>query len=116
MEVGESILQSVKKEIGIEPDYNHFDQNILRAINGAFVILCQLGVGPDEPFSIEDKYNTWDEFTGPGVSELVKEYIVLRVKLLFDPPSNSFLVENINSQIKEFEFRMLVQADEENSK
>lgn len=116
MVLTDSILETVKKELGIEPDYTHFDSDLITAINAAFVILCQLGVGPDEPYAIEDKYNTWDEFEGPGVSDLVKRDIALRVKLLFDPPTNSFLVDNINKMISEFEFRMLVQSDEYISK
>ena len=73
-----------------------------------YVITCG-----EEVYAIEDKYNTWDEFAGPGVSDLVKADIALRVKLFFDPPSNSFLVDSLNKQINEYEFRMLVQADEE---
>lgn len=109
----DSVLETVKKQIGIEPEYTHFDPDIVMAINSAFVILCQLGVGPDKPYSIEDKYNTWDEFEGPGVSEAVKTIIGLRVKLIFDPPTNSYLIDNIEKQIRELEYRLLVNADEE---
>lgn len=108
-----SILETVKKGIGIEPDYTHFDPDIISAINATFVVLNSLGIGPEEPYLIEDKYNTWDEFTGPGVTELVKTDVILRTRLLFDPPSASYLVDNIKEQIREFEFRMLIKADEE---
>lgn len=113
MVLTDSILETIKKELGIEPDYTHFDPDLIVAINGAFMVLWQLGIGPEEVYAIEDKYNTWDEFAGPGVSDLVKADIALRVKLFFDPPSNSFLVDSLNKQINEYEFRMLVQADEE---
>lgn len=109
----ESILSSVKKKLGIQPEYEHFDDEIITDINSAFLILNQLGVGPDEPFTISDSTTTWDEFIENGQIELVKSYIPLRVRLLFDPPSNSFLVESINKQVAEFEFRMNAEAEKD---
>ncbi len=109
----ESILQSVKKKLGIMPEYEHFDDEIITDINSAFSILNQLGVGPDEPFMISGSTEVWSDFIEDGRIELVKSYIPLRVRLLFDPPTNSFLVESINKQIAEFEFRMNVEAEKD---
>lgn len=109
----ESILQSVKKKLGIIPEYEHFDDEIITDINSAFSILNQLGVGPDEPFTISGSDEVWTDFIEDGRIELVKSYIPLRVRLLFDPPTNSFLVESINKQIAEFEFRMNVEAEKD---
>ena len=114
METTQSILNFVKKEVGIEPDYNHFDLDVIACINSAFYTLYTLGVGPwDAPFSIENENNTWSEFKGPGVSELVKKYLALEVQLLFDPPTNSYLLENTKKQAEKMEFLMQVMADEE---
>lgn len=107
----DSILNSVKKKLGIQPDYKHFDEELIMDINSAFFILNQFGVGPSEPYMIEDDTNTWDEFVTDGRVELVKSYIPLRVRLLFDPPASSHLVESIKNQISEFEFRMNVDAE-----
>lgn len=109
----DSILNSVKKTLGILDDYTHFDDEIITAINSAFFILNTLGVGPDDPFKITDASSIWTDFLDDGDIELVKSYIPLRVRLLFDPPSNSFLVESINKQIDEFEFRMLADAEKD---
>lgn len=109
----ESILQSVKKKLGIMPEYEHFDDDIITDINSAFSILNQLGVGPDEPFTISGSDEVWTDFIEDGRIELVKSYIPLRVRLLFDPPTNSFLVDSINKQIAEFEFRMNVDAEKD---
>lgn len=109
----ESILQSVKKKLGIMPEYEHFDDEIITDINSAFTILNQLGVGPDEPFTISGSDEVWTDFIEDGRIELVKSYIALRVRLLFDPPTNSFLVDSINKQIAEFEFRMNVEAEKD---
>lgn len=107
----DSILDSVKKSLGILEDYDHFDPEIIMAINSAFFTLNQLGVGPSEAYHITDSSNTWDEFIVDDNIEAVKSYIPLKVKLLFDPPSNGTLIENINKQISEFEFRLMVHCN-----
>lgn len=110
----ESILTSIKKLLGIQEDYEQFDPEIIVHINSAFSILHQLGVGPqDEQFFITDDKSKWNEFlTDEKEIKLVESYIYLRVRLLFDPPANSFLVNAIEKQIEEFEFRQLVMAED----
>lgn len=109
-----SILNTIKKKLGLSSDYTAFDEDIITSINSAFYILYQLGVGddPSQPFRITDKTAVWSDFITDGKMELCKDDIYLRVRLMFDPPTNSFLVENIKEQIKEFDFRLTVGADE----
>ena len=105
----ESILTSVKDDLGIAEEYTHFDSQIIRHINSVFMILNQIGVGPPEGFYIEDELTTWTEFIeNVGELELVK---FLRVRLLFDPPLGGTVMESMNNQIREFEFRLNVAAD-----
>ena len=101
------ILESVKKVLGIAPEYLAFDQDIVIHINSAFSVLHQLGVGPDEPFMIEDETATWTEFLGTerGVNS-VKSYVYLRVRLLFDPPATSFALGAMEKQIEELGWRI----------
>ena len=101
------ILESVKKVLGIAPEYLAFDQDIVMHINSAFSVLHQLGVGPDEPFMIEDETATWTEFLGTerGVNA-VKSYVYLRVRLLFDPPATSFALGAMEKQIEELGWRI----------
>ena len=101
------ILESVKKVLGIAPEYLTFDQDIVMHINSAFSVLHQLGVGPDEPFMIEDETATWTEFLGTerGVNS-VKSYVYLRVRLLFDPPATSFALGAMEKQIEELGWRI----------
>lgn len=107
----DSILLTIKKLIGMDENYNAFDVDIIIAINGSFMILNQLGVGPDDPFSITGSEETWRDFSETiGQNELVKNYIYLRTKLLFDPPTTGVLHEAIERQIAEFEFRLMVQS------
>ena len=112
--VGESILSTVKKAIGISADDTAFDPDILLAINTAFYTLYQLGVGDNdtEPFRVEDERDTWDDFLDDGEMEMYKSYVVMRTRMMFDPPTNSFLTDAINAQIKEFETRMTWGVDE----
>lgn len=103
----ESILNSIKKMLGPSADYDHFDPDIIMHINTVFMTLTQLGVGPPEGFYIEDDTTTWLEFI-PELTKLqaVKTYIYLKVKLVFDPPQSSAVIESMNKQIAELEWRL----------
>lgn len=108
----ESILTSIKKLLGITEEYEHFDADLIMHINSVFMILTQLGVGPPEGFVIEDELATWDDFIPRGQNiEMVKSYMHLRVKLLFDPPLQSAVMESMNRMIKEFEWRLNIAVD-----
>ena len=108
----DSILTSIKKLLGITEEYENFDQDIIMHINSAFMILNQLGVGPKSGFSINDTSSTWDEFIPESSNlEAVKTYVHLKVKLMFDPPLSSTVIEAIKSQINELEWRLNVSVD-----
>lgn len=108
------ILPSIKKLLGITEDYTEFDQDISMHIDSIFVTLNQLGVGPDEPFYLEEGTETWEMFMEDATNlRNVKSYIYLRARLLFDMPQNAFLVTAIEKQIKELEWRMTLQGREE---
>lgn len=109
----ESILTSVKKLLGIEDDYTHFDTDIIMHINSVFMILNQMGVGPSTMFTISDEYSVWRDFIpeeDPKM-EIVKSYMYMKVRLIFDPPTSSALMEAMNRSISEFEWRLSVAAD-----
>jgi hypothetical protein len=103
-----SILQSTKKTLGLAEDYTAFDQDIIMHINSVFSTLVMLGVGPETGFVIEDETDTWEEFTTDVRLNSVKSYMYLKVRLLFDPPSTSFVLSALQEQIKELEWRMNV--------
>ena len=107
----ESILTSVKKMLGIEAQYNHFDEDIVMHINSAFFVLHQLGVGPDTAFKIDDNSAVWTDFIDAGEVESVKSYVFMYVKRLFDPPSNSSHLAALKEDMKELEWRMNVAVD-----
>lgn len=109
----ESILTSIKKLLGIDAEYTYFDDDLVMHINSALMILTQLGVGPADGFSISKDTETWTDFLGDNLLKLqsVKTYVYLKVRLMFDPPSGSALIESINRQISELEWRLQVSAD-----
>ena len=110
----ESILTSIKKMLGIDEEYTHFDADIIMHINSVLMILTQLGVGPAEGFMIEDDTSTWVDFipeANAAQLHAVKSYIFMKVKLIFDPPLSSAVIESYNRQIAEFEWRLNVAVD-----
>lgn len=109
----ESILTSIKKLLGITEDYEHFDSDIIMHINSVFMILNQLGIGPANGFSISDKFATWTDFLPEDNEnfEAVKTYIHLKVKLIFDPPMSSVVMEAMKQMISELEWRLNVEAE-----
>ena len=108
----ESILTSIKKLLGITEEYDQFDPDIIMHINSVFMVLTQLGVGPAEGFSIEDDTSVWSDFIQDVKKlESVKTYIYLKVKLAFDPPLSSAVIESMNRLINELEWRLNVAAE-----
>lgn len=108
----ESILTSVKKMLGIDEAYTHFDADLIMHINTVFSILNQLGVGPSEGYKIDEANDIWSDFLPEGYKlEMVKSYVYLKVRLLFDPPTSSSVMEAVNRQISELEFRINVTVD-----
>lgn len=109
----ESILTSIKKMLGISEDYDHFDADIIMHINSAFMILTQMGVGPEEGFFIEDETSTWSEFIkGSTNIESVKSYVYLKVRLLFEHSTlTGPVIESIHRMLSELEWRLNVAAD-----
>lgn len=107
----DSILTSIKKMLGIIEEDESFDIDIIIHINTAFSTLTQLGVGPKEGFAIRDKTTLWTDFVDDIRLENVRSYIYLKVRQVFDPPTNSAVLDAISRQISELEWRMNVTAD-----
>ena len=101
----DSILISIKKLLGIEESYTHFDEDIKMHINTALATLTQIGVGPVEGFTIADKEDKWSDLD-ESVPESVRTLIYLKVRILFDPPATSFQIEAIKDSIEELEWRI----------
>lgn len=108
----DSILTSVKQDLGIVEEYTVFDQSLIRIINTCFSILHQLGVGPDEGFSISDETSTWGDYLEDYSNlEPVKAYISQKTKMLWDTPSNGTLNSSLKETLGELEFRLIVEVD-----
>jgi len=112
--VNDSILTSTKKALGLDEGYEAFDPDIIMHINSALSRLNQLGIGPELGFMIEDKEALWDTFLGsdPRLNN-VKTYVYLRVRLLFDPPQTGFHTQAMQEQIKELEWLINAQREDE---
>lgn len=112
VKISDSILESVKKLINAEGD-EYFDTDIIIHINTVFSILQQMGVGPEEGYSIDDGKSTWDEFTeDEPLFNMVKSYMAIRVKLLFDIASaNSYYINQLQAEADELEWRIKTAAE-----
>jgi len=110
----ESILTETKQVLGIAEDVTVFDQDVRMHINAAFGTLNQLGLGPEGGFEVVDETQTWADFL---VTDLklspVKTYVHLRVKLLFDPPANSWTINSMEKQIEQLEWRLNVVREDQ---
>lgn len=107
----DSVLTSVKKLLGIDENYTHFDSDIVMHINSALLALKQIG-GMDEYRTIEDKSDSWSDILAEHSDvEAIKTYIGLKVRLNFDPPTNGAVKEAIEKNISELEWRINVEVD-----
>lgn len=107
-----SILDSIKKLIGLDIDYGPFDRDLIMHINSAFMVLAQIGLGPSRPFHITGSEETWSDFMSDVGDYLsVIDYVYLRCRLIFDPPTSSFVLTSLQEQQKELEWRLNVMAE-----
>ncbi len=110
----ESILTSIKKLLGVHEEDASFDSDIIMHINSVFMTLNQLGVGPEECFSIESDEATWADFLDESKNyEAVRSYVYLRVRILFDPPASSTVMSSMERQMSELEWRLNLQSEKE---
>lgn len=105
--MNESILTTIKKMLGIMEEYTHFDQDILIHINSAFMSLRQIGVGPTEGFYVDDTSCLWSDFVDDMTKyAAVRTYIYLKVRLIFDPPTNSTHLQQLKDELTEVTWRL----------
>ena len=108
----DSILDSTKSSLGVLITDDAFEIELKIAINSALMSLNQLGIGPAEPLVITGSDETWEDLLGTSTNlESAKAYILLKTKLMFDPPANSYAFDAIERQLKEIEFRLQGQIE-----
>lgn len=105
-DINGSILDSIKKNLGIVPEYTAFDDQIILDINAAFSTLHQLGFGPDEGFEITGIDEFWSDIIEEPRFNFVKSYVYMKVRVMFDPPTSSYALDALNKQIAEYEWRI----------
>lgn len=106
MSENDSILDTIMKMLGPEGDYEHFGTDIIVHINSAFERLCDLGVGPSEPFYIESSSEAWKDFLTTTAMRRVARYVFLYVKLIFDPPSSSYVSNLYQQELEKLEWTL----------
>lgn len=110
--MGESILESVKHLLGPGSCDDHFDDDLIIFINGVFSQLTQLGVGPEKGFSIDGPDKFWEDYISNDPKlEMVKTYMYTKVRLRFDPPQSSSVIQLMQQDASELEWRLNVAVD-----
>ena len=111
-----SVLNTIKKLLGIDADDDSFDSDICIGINSAILTLSQLGLEGKEGFIVTDDTQEWSDYLNDNkLLPMVQQYIHLKTKISFDPPQNSFVCENLKQIITELEWRIRM-ASETNNK
>ncbi len=110
----DSIFETIKSMLGSDSDYTVFDNDICMFTNSAIATLTQIGIGPKEGFKITPEgAEKWNDFLGDRNDlESVKEYIYMKVRIAFDPPSNSSVLSSYKEACKELEWRLNVASEE----
>jgi hypothetical protein len=108
-----SILTSIKKLLGINEEILDFDDELIMHINGALMVVNQIGLGEKNTMClITSDSSTWDDLLGDRTDlEIVKLYVYLKVRLIFDPPTSAFVLDSITRQIAEMESRINIQTE-----
>lgn len=105
--MSDSILNSTKQTLGLAADYTAYDVDVLTFINSTLSTLAQIGVGPPEGFFITDDAPTWDDLgIAANTLAMVRSYVSLKVRVQFDPPATSFVLEAMKEQIAQYEWRL----------
>lgn len=109
----ESVLTSIRKLLGISDQDNAFDSDMIVSINSVFSTLYQIGVGDQGQYRIDDDKLTWKDIFSDRLDllDLIKEYTYLKVRVIFDPPTSSYVLDALNNHIKELEWRIQIQAE-----
>lgn len=108
----DSILMTIRKLVCGDPYADHFDTDLLVHINACFSILNQLGVGPESGFVVTDETQSWSSYVADNRTlNMVKTYVTLKVKKIFDPPLTSSVLEAMDKEISQLEWRLNVAVD-----
>lgn len=112
----DSILNTVKKLLGIDVDDTSFDDDVIILINSSMLSLSQMGIGPANGFIVTSSIDKWTDYISDNTINLegVKTYLYLKVKLTFDPPTNSTVIEAMKKTLEELEWRMMLSVESKN--
>jgi hypothetical protein len=110
-----TILQDTKKVLGIDPDDESFDVDILMHVSTEVSTLTQLGVGPSD--LLVDETTTWAQFIGTTSRYVsAKSYIYLKARIVFDPPASSWVLDAWKAHASELEWRLNILAESDPAK
>lgn len=104
-----SVLSDVKAFNGIAWNNYDFDIELRTYINAALSTLTELGV--DVKTYVANQETDWPQVFERAFPEEVKPFVYLKVRQLFDPPQNAFLVSAIDKQLQELAWRINIHVE-----
>lgn len=114
----DSILITIATSIGLSADYltdnEAFNEELIISINTQLNKLNQLGIGTPG-FAITGDTEVWADFLVDVPAEkqwMTKQYVRLNTKRSFDPPNSGILSSQLDNELKELEFRLLVDQED----
>ena len=111
----DSVLNTIKKLLGIDADDDSFDSDICIGINSAILTLSQLGLEGKEGFIVTSDEQEWSDYLNDNkLLPMVQQYIHLKTKMSFDPPQNSIVGEKLKQIITELEWRIRMVSETNN--
>lgn len=100
------ILETVREFCNLTVIDTSFDAELMIHANTAIFELEQLGVPIPKDFVLSPMVK-WSDYLGDRTDlEAVKSYICMYTRLLFDPPTNSFLVSSTQSSMDRLAWRI----------
>lgn len=104
------ILKDTKDLLGIAEGDDGFDLDISIHINSAINVLEQLGL-PAGDLDAKDDYE-WTDLSEPDLNlVMLKDYVYLYVRRIFDPPLTGTANEAIQKNIDELSWRIMAQLE-----
>lgn len=108
------ILAAVKTYLMVDEEITSFDEEIQTHIAASISTLEQRGLNVPPGFDIMDSNVTYSELCSSDIAleGLVRSYVSISVKIIFDPPASSTVASSYEQRKKELEERVSMHVEE----
>lgn len=108
-----TVLSDVKEALAVDRDDPTFDNDILMYIGSAVSVLGQFGTCPAD--TEVGKTTEWSAIISKGRYNLAKQFVIVSVRLAFDPPNTGFVTTALKEQRDELASRLVYAKEVDNA-